>query len=179
MEVQVDSSFLSSGEEILQALIEGWPDSDKLYDLAIQSARRMGRELDDGIARAYLLATSKLSAQRDKDLAEVIRNEKFFFWHTGDFNFSANNSGPEVMSALDDYLVGLEKFQSHYIARVAVITKSPRAKGRLLELPRDPGQSNWIFWPVWALLTGWGTQDPEVRATLEPLAQMPKDKVPR
>lgn len=163
----------------MQSLVEGWPDSDKVYDLAIRSARQRNfeREFDGEIAKAYLSATWKLGPERDKDLADVIRGDKFFFVRIGGFNFPPDNYGPEVMAAVDDYLVTLEKFQSNDIANLAVTTKSARAKGRLLELLNDPEESGWIFWPVWGLLTGWGMQDAEVRAALEPLADQPPDKV--
>jgi hypothetical protein len=81
------------------------------------------------------------------------------------------------MAAIDDHLVCLEKFRTNDIAHLAVTTKSARAKALLLELLNDPEQSNWIFWPVWGLLTGWGMRDAEVRAALEPLAELPPDKV--
>ena len=171
--------YPSYGGDIVQALVEGWPNSDKLYDLAIRSARQRGgaRELAGEIAKTYLLATSKMSAQRDKDLADVIRNDRFFFSHIGGSSFCLDNFGPKVMAAVDDHLVSLEKFQLNDIAHLAVTTKSARAKARLLELLYDPEQLNWIFWPVWGLLTGWGMHDAEVWAALEPLAEQPPDKV--
>ena len=110
-------------------------------------------------------------------MAGAIRNDKFFFSHIGGSNFRPDAFGPEVITAIDDRLVSIEAFRNNEIAQLAVITKSARAKARLLALLNDPEQSTWIFWAVWGLHTGWGMQDAEVRAALEPLAQQPSDKV--
>jgi hypothetical protein len=171
--------YPSYAGEIIQGLIEGWPDSEKIYDLAIRSVQQRGfeREFNREAAKSYLLAASKLSPKRDSDLADVIRNDKFFFSFLGVVNFVSDKHGPEVLSAIDDRLTTLDKFRSNDIANLALITKSRRAKGRLLELLSDPEESGFKFWPVWGLLTGWGMQDDEVREALEPLAHDPPEKV--
>jgi hypothetical protein len=168
-------SFLSSSysNEIAQALIEGWPSSDKLFEMAIGScATGPERRLDSEVAKAYVVATSHLSPQRDTALANVIREDRFFFSHIGGFNLGPANPGPEVLAAIDDHLARMEKFRGNDIANLAIRIKSRRAKDRLIELLDDQQQGQFIFWPVWGLLSGWGMKDPEVRAALEPLAAL-------
>jgi hypothetical protein len=166
------------GNEIAQALIEGWPASDKLFKMAIEScATGQQRHLDREIAKAYVLYTSHQSAQRDEDLANVIRGDRFFFSFIGRLNYSPHHYGPEVIAAIDDHLTDIEKFRANDIAHLGIMVKSKRAKERLLELLNDREQSQFIFWPVWGLLSGWGMKDLEVRAALEPLAAQSPDRV--
>jgi hypothetical protein len=166
------------GNELAQALIEGWPASDQLYKVAIEScAPGPERHLDREIAKAYVLATSHQSTQRDTALANVIRGDRFFFARIGSVNFGAANLGPEVIAAIDDHLAGIEKFRGNDISHLAIIVKSTRAKERLLELLNDGERSQFIFWPVWGLLSGWGMQDQAVRAALEALAAQSPDRV--
>ena len=44
------------------------------------------------------------------------------------------------------------------------------------EVPRKLADTeHYRFWPVWSLLHGWGIDDPEVAAVLEPLPRMPAE----
>ena len=133
--------------------------------------------MDREIAKSYVVATATLTRQRDESLAELIRNDKYFLSHMGGFKLRPANYGPATMAAIDDYIEGLEGFQSNEIAELAVITKSARAKSRLLRLLEDPDQSSYQFWPVWGLITGWGMLDGTVHAALEPLTRRAPEKL--
>ena len=55
-------------------------------------------------------------------------------------------------------------------AQLAAILKSDAAKRTMLSRLADTG--HYRFWPVWSLLHGWGIDDLEVAAALEPLPRM-------
>ena len=56
-------------------------------------------------------------------------------------------------------------------ARTAAMLRSDVAKRVMLAQLAEAG--SYRFWPVWSLLHGWGIEDPEVAAALEPLARLP------
>ena len=59
-------------------------------------------------------------------------------------------------------------------ALAAAMLRSDVAKRAMLNRLADTGP--YRFWPVWSLLHGWGVEDPEVAAALEPLARIPAEK---
>ena len=67
------------------------------------------------------------------------------------------------------------KFSSHDFeaARLAAMLRSDAAKRAMLSALADT--EHYRFWPVWSLLHGWGIDDPEVAAVLEPLPRMPAE----
>ena len=69
-----------------------------------------------------------------------------------------------------------DKFSSHDFeaARLAAMLRSDAAKRAMLSRLADTG--HYRFWPVWSLLHGWGSDDPEVAAALEPLPRMPPEE---
>ena len=69
-----------------------------------------------------------------------------------------------------------EKFLSHnYEAmKLAAILRSDAAKRAMLS--QLVNNENFLFWPVWSLLNGWGIDDPEVAIALEPLPQRPPEE---
>ena len=69
-----------------------------------------------------------------------------------------------------------DKFSSHDFeaARLAAMLKSDAAKRAMLSALTDT--EHYRFWPVWSLLHGWGVDDPEVAAALEPLPRMPPEE---
>ncbi len=77
-----------------------------------------------------------------------------------------------VYAAVDSWFEE-KKFSSfHYeTAELAAMLKSNAAKQAML---MKLGESDeYLFWPVWSLLHGWGMEDPEVVAALEPLPRVP------
>ena len=67
------------------------------------------------------------------------------------------------------------KFSSHDFeaAHLAAMLRSDAAKRAMLSALADT--EHYRFWPVWSLLHGWGIDDPEVAAVLEPLPRMPAE----
>ena len=59
-------------------------------------------------------------------------------------------------------------------ARAAAMLRSDAAKRLMLN--RLAETDRYRFWPVWSLLHGWGIEDPEVAAALEPLARIPAEE---
>ena len=69
-----------------------------------------------------------------------------------------------------------KKFSSHdyEAAQLAAMLRSDAAKRAMLRSLAETGQFR--FWPVWSLLHGWGIDDPEVAAVLEPLPRIPPEE---
>ena len=69
-----------------------------------------------------------------------------------------------------------DKFSRHEFraAPLAALLRSDAAKRVMLDRLADVGR--YRFWPVSSLLHGWGIEDPEVAAVLEPLARMPAEE---
>ena len=59
-------------------------------------------------------------------------------------------------------------------AQVAAIHRSDAAKRAMLTSVAEPGE--YRFWPAWSLLHGWGIDDSEVAAALEPLPRLPPEE---
>lgn len=59
-------------------------------------------------------------------------------------------------------------------AEVAVVHRSEAAKRAMLKRVAEPGE--YRFWPARSLLHGWGMEDSEVAAALEPLPRLPSEE---
>ena len=62
----------------------------------------------------------------------------------------------------------------HRVAQLAAMLRSDEAKRAMLSWLAEKGPLR--FWPVWSLLHGWGIDDPEVTAALEPLPRIPPEE---
>ena len=80
-----------------------------------------------------------------------------------------------VRAAVETWFEG-EKFSSHdyNVAQLAAMLRSDEAKRAMLSWLAETGPFR--FWPVWSLLHGWGMDDPEVAAALEPLPRIPPEE---
>ena len=69
-----------------------------------------------------------------------------------------------------------DRFSSHEFraSPLAAMLRSDAAKRAMLDRLADMGR--YRFWPVSSLLHGWGIEDPEVAAALEPLARIPAEE---
>ena len=69
-----------------------------------------------------------------------------------------------------------EKFSSvdYEAAQLTAMLRSYASKRAMLRSVAETGQFR--FWPVWSLLHGWGIDDPEVAAALEPLLRIPPEE---
>jgi hypothetical protein len=71
----------------------------------------------------------------------------------------------------------LDRTNSHFhndIAHLAVMSRSDHAKQHLITLLS--ADDNWVFWPVYGLLAGWGMEDAEVARALLAAAERPPVK---
>ena len=60
------------------------------------------------------------------------------------------------------------------VAQLAAMLRSDEAKRAMLSWLAEKGPFR--FWPVWSLLHGWGIDDPEVAAALDPLPRIPPEE---
>jgi hypothetical protein len=126
------------------------------------------------IAKAYLLHFSQTNAGLDSKVGEMVRVDEFFFTGAFRLGYTPGQYGPAVRAALDYRLDHIDRHMHYDVAHLAVMSRSARAKEALIELLKD---DEWVFWPVYGLLAGWGMSDSETSAALRAIAAGPPDKV--
>ena len=78
-----------------------------------------------------------------------------------------------MRAAVDTWFEGVEFSSYDYtVAQLAAMLRSDEAKRAMLSWLAEK-EATFRFWPVWSLLHGWGIDDPEVAAALEPLPRIP------
>ena len=101
--------------------------------------------------------------------------DEFFFMPAFGMDYPPGQYGPAVRAALDYRLDHIQSRHMHHdMAHLAVMSRSAHAKKALIELLKD---DQWVFWPVYGLLAGWGMADAETSAALQAIAAGPPDKV--
>ena len=79
---------------------------------------------------------------------------------------------PRIVEAIDAWIVKQGEHLDVEIAHAALVGCTPTAKQKLL----SSFPSSFAHWPAWALLEGWGMQDPDVAGTLSEIALGPVAK---
>ena len=161
---------------LFQTLAEGWPNHPKIIAAALSSGFKHGPrgEMNAGIARAYLLHFSQTSADLDRKVAEMIRGSEFFFARSLDMDYPPGQYGAAVRAALDYRLDRANPHMHYDVAHLAVMSRSAHSKKVLIALLKD---DQWVFWPVYGLLEGWGMGDPETADALQAIAAGPPEQV--
>jgi hypothetical protein len=161
---------------LFQTLAAGWPNDPKVIASALTGAAKHGpREgFSPEIAKPYLLHFSQTNAELDSKVGEMIRKDEFFFSPSFSMGYTPGQYGPAVRAALDYRLDRTNQHMLNDVAHLAVMSRSAHAKKALIELLKD---DQWVFWPVYGLLAGWGMADAETSAALQAIAAGPPDKV--
>ncbi|MBZ9662280.1 hypothetical protein LB523_24835 [Mesorhizobium sp. ESP-6-4] len=159
--------------DIIPALIEGWPNDDRIYSLVAQTIRTDTHSgpLDKDIANSYALHAAQFDDIKDAEVSEAIKRDKFFLRGLGESRLRPGNYRKHVLAAIDYRIENTDVHFNNDVAHMAVIAKTPAAKARLLNDLQE--KDRWIFWPVWGLLQGWGMTDFDVAAALTSLLVKP------
>ena len=179
--------------DLIEALLNGWPRSAEAKAAVIKSIIR-DRPLDDGMEHeiAFPILIRGFSGDEDAALALVKffqRSHAFIHleydaqrWLPGNARWFAEH--PAVSRAVESYLFRDAHRDPYRFAQAALLTRTPRVKAHLLDAFRQ--SKSFGHWPAWALLEGWGTEDPEVATVLrETLNSQPEsiaamgDLIPR
>ncbi len=162
---------------LLNTLVAGWSNNSSVVDAASKALNRHGPRhgIDRGVAADYLLHAAQTDSAVDEQVGQLIRQDEHFFTISLRHSYPSGHYGTAVRAALDLHLDRLNEHFPNDIAHVAVMSGSDHAKQMLLKMvTADDG---WVFWPVYALLAGWGMDDPEVAAVLTSAAARPPERL--
>ena len=164
--------------EIMDALVTDWADDGEFQDACWASVGRHGPQKYDihyENARSMLMRLHREDPRVPRWVQQEIETRGYFPFRgtlPGDALLEPILSEhANVRTAVEAWFEE-EKFSKHDFetARVAAMLRSDAAKRAMLSRLADTG--NYRFWPVWSLLLGWGIDDPEVAAALEPLPRI-------
>ena len=168
--------------EIMDALVADWADDDELQDacwarVVMHGAPKYDIGYED--ARSMLMRLHREDPRVPRWIQEQMKTRDYF-------PFSGTQPGDAllepILSEHADVRAAVETwfeekiFSSHdYVAaQLAAMLRSDAAKRAMLRRSAETGQFR--FWSVRSLLHGWGIDDPEVAAVLEPLSRIPPEE---
>ena len=168
--------------EIMDALLADWADDSKLQDACWAGLGRRGPSTYDigyDNVRSMLMRLHREDPRVPRWVQEEIETRDYF-------PFGGTLSGDALLepilsehatvrAAVDTWFEGVEFSSYDYtVAQLAAMLRSDEAKRAMLSWLAEKGPFR--FWPVWSLLHGWGIDDPEVAAALEPLPRIPPEE---
>ena len=165
--------------EIKEALVTDWAEDGELQDACWAGVGRRGPpkyDIRHEDARSMLMRLHREDPRVPRWVQQEIETRDDFPYRgmlLGEALLEPILSEhADVRTAVETWFEE-EKFSSHDFAAapLAAMLRSGAAKRAILSLLVDTG--SYRFWPVWSLLHGWGIDDPEVAAALEPLPQIP------
>ena len=168
--------------EIMDALVMDWADDVELLDACWAGVgRRSPRKYNIGhdVARSMLMRLHREDAGVPLWVQEEIERRDYFpFKGTrrgGALLEPILSEHANVRSAVENWFEG-KKFSSHdyEAAQLAAMLRTDTAKQSMISGLAETYRFR--FWPVWSLLHGWGIDDPDVAAALEPLPWVPPEE---
>ena len=168
--------------EIMDALVAGWADDGEFQDACWAGVAGRGPpkyDISHEDARTMLMRLHREDSRVAHWLREQIQTREYFLFggtrmeeallepilsEHADVRAAVETWFEEKQSSIHDYRA----------AQVAALLRSDAAKRAMLRSVLESGQLR--FWPVWSLLHGWGIDDPEVAAVLEPLPGIPPEE---
>ena len=164
--------------EIMDALVADWADDGELRDACWAGVGRLGPPKHD-IQRDYAQTMLLRLHREDPRVACWVQEEIEKHDH---FPFRGTQPGITLLEpilsehanvrAAVEALLEKNEFvgRGHEAAWLAAMLRSDVAKRAMLSLLAKTGEFR--FWPVWSLLHGWGIDDPQVAAAMEPLPRI-------
>ena len=168
--------------EIMDALVTDWADDGELHDACWTRVGGHGPPKFDiryEHARSIFLRLHREDSRVSRWLQHEIETRESFPFRVAvprdEVLESILSEHANVRTAVETWFEE-EKFSSldYEAAQLAAIHRSAAAKRAMLGRLDD--MASYRFWPVWSLLHGWGIDDPEVAAALEPLPRMPSEE---
>ena len=169
--------------EIMDALVADWADDGEVHDACWAGMHRRGPPKYDifpGTARSMLVRLHREDPRVPRWIQEEIEGQSSHFPFTQLFSAAEPlelvlSEHANVRAAVEAWFVE-DKFSilDHDPALLAAMLRSDAAKRVMLGRLAKPGRFR--HWPVWSLLHGWGMDDPQVAAALEPIARIPAEE---
>lgn len=164
--------------ELANTILIGWPKSDKVKKLCLDTLNHWGRRdaiIDREIALKILLEGYPMDSDVAKYCVQEIEREQFpFNTHgTDPFKVIAKNfrDHPEIVAALDVW-INKQEHRDVEVSKAAIVGRTAIFKKHLIEDLNGP----FPHWPAMALLEGWTMDDPEVSVALLALVNGPAKK---
>ena len=172
--------------EIMDALVADWAADDELQDACWASLGRSDPpkyDIDYDNARSMLMRLHREDPRVPRWVQEEVETRDYF-----PFRIPFRGTRPvdalleAILSEHANVRAAVEtrfeekKISSHDFgaARLAAMLRSDAAKQAMVNRLDERG--GFRFWPVWSLLHGWGMDDSEVAAVLEPLPRIPPEE---
>ena len=168
--------------EIMDALVTDWADDGELQDACwarVGSGGPLKYDVGYENARSMLMRLHRRDPRVPRWVQKQMETRDYF-------PFEGMRSGDALLEAILSNTrtcvrpsrPGSRKRNSRVTTtgprRWRCYSGATRAKGAMLRRLGESG--DFRFWPVWSLLHGWGMDDPEVAAALEPLPQIPPEE---
>ena len=177
------SRFTSSlHAEIMDALVTDWANDGELQDACWAGVGRRGPpkyDISHDDARSMLMRLHREDPRVPRWVQKEIETHDYFPFR-GTFPGDALlepilSEHANVRAAVETWFEE-KKFSGHdyEAAQLAAMLRSDAAKRAMLRSVAETEQLR--FWPVWSLLQGWGIDNPEVAAVLEPLPRIPPEE---
>ena len=167
--------------EIMDALVADWADDSKLQDACWARVGMCGPPTYDigyENARSMLMRLHREDPRVPRWVQEKLGTRDYFpFGGTlpGDALLEPILSEhANVRAAVETWFEENSASHDYSAAQLAAMLRSDEAKRAMLSRLAETGP--FLFWPVWSLLHGWGIDDPEVAAALEPLPRIPPEE---
>ena len=168
--------------EIMDALVADWADDGDLHDACWAGVGRRGPpkyDISYDDARSMLMRLHREDPRVPRWVQEEIETRDYFPFRgtlPGDALLEPILSEHANVRAAVETWFEEKKFSSHdyKAAQLAAMLRSDAAKRAMLRSLAETGQFR--FWPVWSLLHGWGIDNPEIAAVLEPLPRIPPEE---
>ena len=176
-----NSSMSRLHAEIMDALVSDWADDGELLDACWAGVGMRGPpkyDIGHDYARSMLLRLHREDSRVPNWIQHTIEKRGSLFSATqleDALLESILSEHANVRTAVET-LFEDENFLSHnYEAmKLAALLRSDAAKRAMLSQLAD--NEDFLFWPVWSLLNGWGIDDPEVADALKPLPGRPPEE---
>jgi hypothetical protein len=161
-------------DDVALALMSGWPQSPKTKEACFEVLWEYSggqHQLEKAVALRILLE----GYPQDDDVAQFCVNQithersRYLFRYDTFRRLGQNfRDYSQIVEALDEW-ISKQKYIDPDVAMAALVGRTPKAKTKILSLLG----SAFVYWPAWALIEGWGMQDPEVAEILTPMAFSP------
>ncbi|RYD85929.1 MAG: NACHT domain-containing protein [Verrucomicrobiaceae bacterium] len=164
-------------EGVCRCVVEGWCDDPELRGEALSRLTQGNSRLDYDLAEDIILGGATLNSAEIHWLTDKLGNRHMMVrsarHELGRLTHLATLH-PEISEALERWMERAEKHSEYEVAHLAQFSKSPASLERLLQMLES--SKRFLFWPVWALIEGWGVQDDRVGPALRSLLERaPKD----
>jgi len=168
--------------EIMDALVTDWADDGELQDACWAGIGRRGPakyHIRHEDARSMLMSIHREDPRVPRWVQEEIETRDRFPFRgmlPGDARLEPILlEHANVRAAVETWFEEKKSSSDEYeAAHLAAMLRSDAAKREMLSRLAKTGHLR--FWPVWSLLHGWGIDDPEVAAALEPLPRIPLEE---